>query len=690
MFPLLLVLTFLFCWPLVSTLKERFSFTCVAGHGCIEDLAETAVVTAVAAYATLVFVSHVGWMSYRPVPVLAAWAAAVALFTWLARARWQAVPAAVRAARSRQDLSRTNRLQGWWTALRARLSTPLDKAVVARFDPMVIVAAFIGVFFVALLLRVAWTAHIAAPFAWDDVSYHFTSPRAWVNAGRLGARGFNPSDPYAYSDYYPANMGLLHGWSMLLGDGHQWAQVGQIVLWVSASLSLWLAARVSGLSRAVSVLPVGAFMTLPVLAPQLATSYVDVAAGSLLVLTLFGVLAVCRSAQLRHVPGVVGWYVFTFVAAGLTIGVKANTLAVTAVALAITSLVVLVSLWRHLHRPPARRVMAAMSLLSSAAVAVLVLGGFWYVRNLINHGNPVYPFTMDLGVVTFKGPFPADAVKWQAHRPPMYSQMSEFSTMAHNWVHDVLHPGVRLVQYDERLGAWGVLWPVLFLSLVVFTFGGLVALVRHRRQLASRAWVPLVVVSGVALVGLAVLPANWWSRYAIGYVAVAALPFAWFVERVTGWWRWPLAACLFLALAVGMGPSLLLGQRVVPAYASTAGDPQDLQTQGFYQWTYDLRPGTKLWVELDGSTPDWPYMFYGRDGDSLEPVAVNAARIKQLAHPGSSNRPDVVVVQDDGPGAVAAARLETRGVLELVTESTDSCGQDSTSTCWLVYRVTGN
>lgn len=482
-------------------------------------------------------------------------------------------------------------------------------------------------------------------------------------------------------------MGLLHGWSMLLGGGHVWAEFGQIYLWVTASLAMWLACRVADVGRWASLIPVGVLLALPILAPQMATGYSDLAAGCLVALTLFGLLVTVRSFEEGRPTQMRVWCVFSTASGGLAIGTKANTLVVVAAALTIVSLLALASSWRGTCRSRRREVVGSAGFISALLLVALALGGFWYVRNLFNFGNPVFPFAMSLGPLQFEGPLPADTVRWLPHQPSEYSSMPVWKTIAWNWIHDVRFPASRPIQYDERLGAWGMMWPVLVASMVAFFIGGLAAIARAPRSAgASRPWRALVPVVGVALLGLATLPASWWSRYAIGYIVVSALPVAWAVDRLDGRARLVVAVAILAALAPGMLRSLGQADQIIPSWATLSTDPHDAETQHFYQWTYDLAPGTVVWAVIDGSKPDWPYLFYGRGGGALEPVAVDANRIATLREGGGAGSPDVVAVQKGRRAADTAASLARDGFLVKIAQSQRSCEAASAHTCWLVYR----
>ena len=106
------------------------------------------------------------------------------------------------------------------------------------------------------------------------------------------------------------------------------------------------------------------------------------------------------SAPQRQTRLVVVYLTLTGVAAGVGVGSKESGLAYLGV-LALVAVGALVAAWtRGLVRPaPALRLVAAF------VVPVLLLGTFWYTRNLIEHENPLYPWNVEVaGVVLLRGP----------------------------------------------------------------------------------------------------------------------------------------------------------------------------------------------------------------------------------------------------------------------------------------------
>ena len=138
---------------------------------------------------------------------------------------------------------------------------------------------------------------------------------------------------------------------------------------------------------------------------------------------------------------------------------------------------------------------------------VLVLGVSWYLKNLLVHGNPLYP-------VAF-GPFPGPAHAGTYGAPPVPASLAGLPAIEQtlrSWLADWR---LASYSYNQRPGGFGLAW----MPLLAFAVGGLVILARRRRLSA------LCLVIAPALVTLAALTSPWYARYTL-YIPGVALPLA--------------------------------------------------------------------------------------------------------------------------------------------------------------------
>jgi hypothetical protein len=210
------------------------------------------------------------------------------------------------------------------------------------------------------------------------------------------------------------------------------------------------------------------------------------------------------------------------VAAGLTLGTKTTAVGVLAAALAVG-----VVLARGRIRPLA-------GLLALATVAAVAVGGVWYLRNLVEHGSPLWPFA--------PGP-------WGDPRPPYYDAID--ASLAD-------HPRAtlsgRLDDYSARLGGVVLLLAGAVAALVAGAAGRVGSL--RRPLLAAGAVGVLATLLYTVAPGtghqatLDELLGSGWPVATVRYVLPAAFAAAVataLLSRVPG--RLGTAATVLLALA---------------------------------------------------------------------------------------------------------------------------------------------
>jgi hypothetical protein len=266
-----------------------------------------------------------------------------ALLTWLAARAGLPAPA----------LPAARRLALWWRGL--------------GFGERIAAGALAGA-------GLAWTWFLLRfpGFGWDGVVYHLPEVVRWVQHGTPGTiEEVLPGWPVGN---YPLANEVLLAWST--GIARSYAPVA---VWPTAMLGLLAAAAWTGLraldvARPVRAAAVGVLCTLPVLsATQLYGPSTDLPALAWLVATG----ALCAAAVRRREPGLL---VAAVVAGALAAGTKTTTLPLAGLALLI-ALYVLRSRLRPVAFP-----------LTAAAAGGLAIAGTWYLRNLIDHGTPFWPF----------------------------------------------------------------------------------------------------------------------------------------------------------------------------------------------------------------------------------------------------------------------------------------------------------
>jgi hypothetical protein len=242
---------------------------------------------------------------------------------------------------------------------------------------------------------------------WDDYTYHMVYPALWLREGTLAA--VSPAQSFTMQAWYPLGASLVAAWFMLPFHGVR----GDALAWVSLTGVLYAAIIACGAAALLSRLGCrpGAW-AVPVLLlvtsrriGVMASSFSD--ADLAMAATLFAgfAFAVPRgAADTGRGERADAWYAALLT--GLAIGIK--------VSAAVPALVVLAMAIARAASAPAERAAAgrrgdaeprdrdrsasrAARMRRTAVTASIfaaswsLTGGYWYARNALHTGNPLYP-----------------------------------------------------------------------------------------------------------------------------------------------------------------------------------------------------------------------------------------------------------------------------------------------------------
>jgi hypothetical protein len=220
-------------------------------------------------------------------------------------------------------------------------------------------------------LLAAWAAwNLYRPDVGVDGSYyHLPEIVAWIHNGRPGSD--LPIHSWLNVGSYPVAHETLLAWFMGISRSLVPQGLVTVALLPLIGIGIWVALRSFGVARFVRWLAVAAVLTVPFFVTQVDGPAVDVPA----LVWLFCAAGLAAAARER--PALL---CFMLIAAGLAMGSKTT-------ALPLASALVAATLWRDRGRlRPLARPLGVSALLAA------VVGGTWYLRTLIEHGSPVWPF----------------------------------------------------------------------------------------------------------------------------------------------------------------------------------------------------------------------------------------------------------------------------------------------------------
>ena len=390
-------------------------------------------------------------------------------------------------------------------------------------------APFTAAIVVVAAAALAWRlviAYVMPVYAYDALNYHMPTVAEWIRSGRLAESPVNEC-----CAGYPANGELFVTWVGVLVGTDTWVDGVQIVCAALGAVATAGIARLAGLGRSASVLAGSLFVITPVVLAQANIPHTDVTVASLLLVSMYFLLAWLvaddEASRRRTTLLLLGG-----VAAGMAVGTKLNALPTAA------TMAVLVAVQAY-RVATARRIRASVGQCAVFIGPVVAFGGYWYLRDVTAHGNPIYPFRLVIaGHVVFAG---AKSIAGMVTAPPAEIRGDpEPLQVLHSWARDVMFWRFHSAPPGQRLGGLGPLWGYLgtWLTLAMAVWAW-----RHRNR-------PLLVF--LLLVGVSCLaqPYPWWSRFTIPLAAAGSVAIALGVEHLGRRWSGQALRTAVVALAL--------------------------------------------------------------------------------------------------------------------------------------------
>jgi hypothetical protein len=371
-----------------------------------------------------------------------------------------------------------------------------------------------------------WAAATIMPdLSYDGNAYHIPAISMW------DARGYiywvNTNYLETLINGYPKGVELV-AYVLVKAFNNSIINAVNLIFLPIGVLGISYMARALGTGRLLSLTAGAAFILIPVNINQSITTYVD---------TAYAACAVGLIAALVHLAkgrGIDWKGIFTFGAAmGLTISTKSTGLALSGICI-----LALAGSWikdSGFFAPPLEQ-QTRLTNRGKVAIRYLIIllviglvaiagGGYWYIRNFIFTGSPLYPVGITvLGRTIFPGVPVSEAIAENINILPLLKDMSPVTRVIFDWAQGVKAWPLSIKGYDSRSGGLGFIWlfgciPAFCISLVSFP---------KLTQIQQRILLILACVIGLDFL---ISPLNWWARYTIWIYALGLPCFAFALSK---------------------------------------------------------------------------------------------------------------------------------------------------------------
>jgi len=328
----------------------------------------------------------------------------------------------------------------------------------------------------------------------DGPIYHLYFAARWWKAGRL----LLVAAPFGENaaTYFPANGDLWFTWLMTSWGGDRLARVGQAPFLVGAAIAAFGCARLLGADRPASLVATCWFVSsTPLLLFSFEPNVDTIFVAGYLTAAYFFLRASQDGCDERAM-------VLGALAAGEALGTKA-------VGVVFVPPLLLLAIGVIVVQPAPVRTKITRALL--VLLVPLVTGGYWYFRNGLLTGNPVYPLEVRLlGHTIWPGWYGPEAMRFS----PYYVPVEDWRALGDTLV-AVLDPRLVPLWVASIAGAWAV---------------------KNRQTGWSRRWT--VIFSLLAILNIAIywlcIPYRTQQRFMLQALGLAVVPLALTLDR----WRW--------------------------------------------------------------------------------------------------------------------------------------------------------
>lgn len=387
-----------------------------------------------------------------------------------------------------------------------------------RLHRNILILAILGIVGIYVLLW--FLATVSPDLSWDGNAYHIPPISMWASQGHV----YWVDTHYLESiiNGYPKGAEVI-AYILALTFGNAALNTVNLLFIPLGILGI------ASLSCSLGTQPLFAlfagmlYVLIPVNVNQASTTYVDAAFAACII----ALCAIWLNAIQNTTRNSMAWSVPLGAAIGLAISIKSTGIALGGLSLVILFLAALkgLSFRNATEKKPifSGWMNLALAFLLTGVVLVAV-GGYWYIRNYIHTGSPLYPVGISLaGHTIFPGLSIADAISQASNTPQEIAGQSGVRQVLFTWLQNISKWPVSIKGYDARLAGIGFLWIAGCIpAILIFSILNL-----KKQSFYKTGYILLIFL--VTLVFF-MTPMNWWARYTFWIYAIGLPAFAWVLE----------------------------------------------------------------------------------------------------------------------------------------------------------------
>jgi hypothetical protein len=368
-----------------------------------------------------------------------------------------------------------------------------------------IVLSLISVIFIIFTCYIVFLGYLFPPYTWDGLWYHLPIVGRIIQNGAIQE---NPA-PFMIDQFmniFPKNIELFFLWHIILLKSDVIVDLSQLLFTLMGVFAIYSIAIKLGIEKRYAIYSGILFFFTPIMILQSKTNYVDVAVSVLFLIAINFLIHERPDIKTVRVS-----ILLSGIAAGILLGSKGSGplfLIVLSSAILFRELLKYFNPFKIFHEGVIDRGTLTRILrqyLMYFLMPSILIGGYWYVKNWVLYGNPVYPMEISLMNVTlFKGLYSGIIDP----TPEIILKLSLVERLIHVWLEKVDY-----YLYDSRFSGFGPIWFIISLPSIVFC-------VIHSLK---RGRFRFLFLSMAVIIAFILYPRSWNTRYVIFIVGLGAL-----------------------------------------------------------------------------------------------------------------------------------------------------------------------
>lgn len=319
-----------------------------------------------------------------------------------------------------------------------------------------------------------------------------------------------------WNNVYPLNIELLNLFFILFSKSILLVRIPQIIFSLIGMTVVYSLMRELNFKKDTAFKSSMLYFVSPFILSQITTTYLD---GILITLFLTLIYYLLKYIKYNNLNDEIMY----FLVLSIFIGTKGTCLIYSVITTIVYVLYKLFNLYKKKEK--LSKLILKWSIFF---IIVIFIGCNWTLKNIIEFGNPIYPFKF----ISIQG-IDAKIDIGEENEPLSIREKNYFEKIIISWIGlesgDVIPNETSLIQnliktYDSRIGGLGLGWTFVLLPCILVS---IFLIIRKKYKLSIYE----IMIISILTISFFMAPANWWGRY-VGYIVMIGFIAYGIIEKI--------------------------------------------------------------------------------------------------------------------------------------------------------------